>query len=69
VWSGLTWLRLRPLAGCRESRDQPSVSGATEILTYNRIVAYNMLTSALTVRLASCTMDVKGKKKVIKWSR
>jgi hypothetical protein len=33
VWSGFNWLRIGALAGCWECGDEPSGSGATELVT------------------------------------
>jgi hypothetical protein len=32
VWSGLTWLKVGIVAGCRKHGDEPSVSGAAELV-------------------------------------
>jgi hypothetical protein len=32
VWSGFTWLRIGSLAGCCECGDEPTGSGATELV-------------------------------------
>jgi hypothetical protein len=34
MWSGNNWLRIGPVAGCCESGDEPSRSGATALLIY-----------------------------------
>jgi hypothetical protein len=35
VWSGFSWLRIMPMAGCCEYGDEHSDSGATELVTVN----------------------------------
>jgi hypothetical protein len=32
IWSGFSWLRIGPVAGCFEHGDEPSVSGPTELV-------------------------------------
>jgi hypothetical protein len=34
VWSGFTWLRIGTVGGCCECGDEPSGSGATELVSY-----------------------------------
>jgi hypothetical protein len=41
VWSGFTWLRIGLLAGCHECADEPSGSGATELVSVLCLVISN----------------------------
>jgi hypothetical protein len=40
LWSGFSWLSMGPVVGCSTYGDEPSGSGATELVNYTKEVRY-----------------------------